>query len=112
MIVAASDPRVPLMSGGLVSKRIIGRLAAAGLAAALLLVPTVSPQTARAASFVVNSFGDTPDVSVADGMCADALGLCTLRAAIQQANFNGSATTIGFAIPGSVFSITPATPLP
>jgi len=45
-----------------------------------------SPQT----TFVVNSTVDAPDVNPGDGICADANGNCTLRAAIQEGNAAGS----------------------
>jgi uncharacterized repeat protein (TIGR01451 family)/CSLREA domain-containing protein len=40
----------------------------------------------HAATFTVDSTADTLDVSPGDGICADVSGLCTLRAAIQEAN--------------------------
>ncbi len=64
-----------------------------------------------AATFVVTSTGDGADASSADGLCADAGGNCTLRAAIEQANATAGTDTIGFAIPGTPV-ITPATALP
>lgn len=42
--------------------------------------------TARAATFTVNSSGDTSDFPIGNGVCADSLGNCTLRAAIQESN--------------------------
>ena len=41
---------------------------------------------ARAATFVVNTTGDTSDATAGDGVCADAGGMCSLRAAISEAN--------------------------
>ncbi len=41
---------------------------------------------AWSATFTVNSTADTADDDTADGICVDASGNCTLRAAIQQAN--------------------------
>ncbi len=49
---------------------------------------------ATAATFTVNSTGDTPDVDLGDGICADASGMCTLRAAIMQANALGGTNVI------------------
>lgn len=58
------------------------------LIAALLLAPmalvAVSPATA--AGFTVNSNGDAVDASPGNGACATAGGVCTLRAALQEAN--------------------------
>jgi CSLREA domain-containing protein/uncharacterized repeat protein (TIGR01451 family) len=39
-----------------------------------------------AADFLVNSFQDGADANPGDGLCATADGLCTLRAAVQEAN--------------------------
>ena len=66
-----------------------------------------------AATFVVNSAGDEPDADVTDGLCATALGSCTLRAAIEQSNASVGADTISFNILGTgVHTIAPASPLP
>ena len=45
-----------------------------------------------AGTFDVNDSGDTHDADVGDGLCADASGLCTLRAAIEEADASGSNT--------------------
>ena len=37
-------------------------------------------------NFFVNSLADAPDASPGDGICATALGDCTLRAAIEETN--------------------------
>jgi hypothetical protein len=67
-------------------------------------------------TFTVNSASDFADVNVGDGVCdADfATGnLCTLRAAIQQANVTSGVDTINFNIPGTgVKTISPQTNLP
>ncbi|MCB0637469.1 MAG: CSLREA domain-containing protein [Lewinella sp.] len=65
-------------------------------------------------TFTVNSTGDGPDVALGDGVCADNNGNCTLRAAIEEANFNaGFHDVILFQIPGNgVQTIRPASPLP
>jgi CSLREA domain-containing protein len=60
-----------------------------------------------AAVFVVDSVGDEPDADVTDGVCQTAVGTCTLRAAIEQAN------AIHFDIPGpGVHTISPTSLLP
>lgn len=74
-------------------------------------------QTAYAATTViVDSAADDPDEDLLDGICADASGQCTLRAAIQTLNAEGPDTTphqIQFDIAGTgPFTITPASPLP
>jgi len=44
----------------------------------------------RPLTFVVISSTDTVDATPGDGACADASGLCTLRAAVQEANANAA----------------------
>lgn len=51
-------------------------------------------------TFTVNSPGDTPDVAKGNGVCADSLGVCTLRAAIMEANWTKGADRIEFALTG------------
>ena len=50
-----------------------------------------------ATTFTVNSIGDGADSNLADGVCNDGTGACTLRAAIQQANADAGAEIITFA---------------
>ncbi len=74
---------------------------------------------------VVNSTADTGDGNIGDGLCntgdtnSEGATECTLRAAIQEANADGDATTITFQIPTSdpnhnsdVWTIRPVTQLP
>lgn len=69
--------------------------------------------TANAATFTVNSTGDGADAAVGDGVCADAAGACTLRAAIQESNSTAALDTVEFAIAGSgVHTFTPASAYP
>ncbi len=42
--------------------------------------------------FTVNSTADSLDANVGDGICADSNGQCTLRAAIEESNFEPAAT--------------------
>ncbi len=77
----------------------------------LLLILAFSTQ-AFATTFVVNNNGDTNDANTTDNICADSLGNCTLRAAIQQANATVSADTITFALPApTTINLTPLGPL-
>ena len=62
-----------------------------------LLSPTVS----AASTFTVNSTGDGADHNLADGICNDGTGACTLRAAIQEANSLAGDDTITFSLPPS-----------
>jgi len=67
-----------------------------GIAAALILATlSFAPVTpASAAGFTVNSSGDASDASLANPACATAANVCTLRAAIEQANFSAGADVI------------------
>ncbi len=61
-----------------------------------------TPQVLRSGPrsvFTVDSTGDNDDNAVGDGICATATGICTLRAAITEANFAADLDTIEFAIP-------------
>jgi CSLREA domain-containing protein len=63
----------------------------------------------------VNDTGDTHDVTPGDGACTDSNGKCTLRAAIEEVNAQGSATPVdvSFNIPGGgTPTITPGSALP
>lgn len=76
------------------------RRLAAGAALALLTAGLAPMSPAAAASFTVNSSGDAGDANAGNGVCATAGNVCTLRAAIQEAN----------SLPGSdVISIAPVT---
>lgn len=54
--------------------------------ALLIALLLVSYSATRAATFSVNTNGDTQDVSAGNGVCADSNGQCSLRAAITEAN--------------------------
>lgn len=76
------------------------------LAAAIVAASSAS---ASGATFAVNSTADSADPNTADNVCNDA-GVCTLRAAIQQANATAGADVILFDLGGS--TIVPGSPLP
>src|SRR6266849_5644348 len=59
--------------------------------AVLLLLPAIP---LNAATFTVNSTVDGVDSNPGDGICATALGACTLRAAVQETNALAGADTI------------------
>ncbi len=70
---------------------------------ALLIVSVLffSPSTIKqvsGATFTVNSTGDAVDANKGDGICAASDGTCTLRAAIEEANYLAGADTITFSI--------------
>jgi len=53
---------------------------------ALFCLAVTCPAIATASTFVVNSTLDAVDFNLGDGVCATSGGVCTLRAAIQEAN--------------------------
>jgi len=85
--------------GGLLLALMLGLLALAG------------PPAARAADeiFTVNSAGDDPDANPGNCQCRTSGGVCTLRAAIQEANACSGRQTIRF---NSPMQISPGTALP
>ncbi|TAK12957.1 MAG: right-handed parallel beta-helix repeat-containing protein, partial [Anaerolineae bacterium] len=64
--------------------------------------------------FIINSRLDDADASAGDGFCATAGAVCTLRAAIQEANAQGGSDpyTLSFNISGGNHTIEPTTALP
>jgi len=69
------------------------------VAVVLMLFGPLSIQTpaVRASGpYVVDLSYDAPDSNLTDGSCYDGVQGCTLRAAIQQASYDGVATTITF----------------
>src|SRR5689334_10116845 len=73
------------------------------------VVVSMTPGVARAADFTVASPTDAPDASVGDGKCAAEGGGCTLRAAVQEADATGGASTI--TLPAGRYRLTVA-PVP
>jgi len=61
----------------------------------------LEPRANAATTFTVNSTADTPNNNLADGICNDGTDVCTLRAAIQQANSVSGADTITFNLSAS-----------
>lgn len=66
--------------------------------------------SAPALTFIVNSSGDASDASPGNGVCATSGSVCTLRAAMQEANARAGADTILF--DSSIVLINPSSPLP
>lgn len=60
---------------------------------ALAVLGTLEGQ-ADAAAFLVTSTSDSPDFAPGNGFCASAAGVCTLRAAVMEANALAGADTI------------------
>ena len=70
-------------------------------------------QPTASLTFTVNTPGDDWDANVGNGICKTAAGVCTLRAAISEANAHGGPDTIAFNIPGTgVQTIQITRPLP
>jgi len=63
----------------------------------LLLMPITPAPPARAVGFTVTSPLDAPDANPGDGICATAIGVCSLRAAVQEANATLGPDTITLA---------------
>src|SRR3989442_8077572 len=59
---------------------------------------------ASAASFTINSTVDAVDASPGDGVCAEATGACTLRAAIMETNALPGTDTI--TLPAGTYTLT------
>ena len=75
----------------------------------LAVVGLGSAGTVQAATFTVNNTGDAADANTADNVCATAVAVCTLRAAIQQANVTAGTDSIRFSVAGT---ISPTSALP
>ena len=76
----------------------------------------VAPQLATTAvTFTVNTTSDTHDATPGDGICADSGGLCSLRAAIEEANADGAANpamgTTGVVLPAGTYTLSLGTSL-
>src|SRR5262245_6283633 len=85
--------------------------------AALILLVSVSiitlvyqSPTHATTTFTVNSLADTPDAAPGNTVCADANGVCTLRAAIEEANSLSGDDTINFSLTG-IINLTGALPV-
>ena len=66
----------------------------------------------QATTYTVNSAGDAADAVAGDDICATAGAVCTLRAAIEEANAHSGADAIGFSIGSGTVAISPSTLLP
>jgi len=77
------------------------------------LAATDDSVTAAAGGPLTVNYGrDGPDVSPGDGVCKAASGLCTLRAAIEEANAQSGPNVINFAIGTGLKTITLTSRLP
>ncbi|MET0645318.1 MAG: tandem-95 repeat protein [Pyrinomonadaceae bacterium] len=74
-----------------------------GLALLALCVPGLhQPHAHAATTFTVNTTGDSADTNLADNVCNDGGGNCSLRAAIQQANATAGTDTININVNGTI----------
>ena len=87
---------------GSVFKATRGVAAAAALMAAAIGVIDITP--AAAATFNINSSGDAPDADPGNGVCATSTGVCTLRAAVEEANALVGLDTIN--VPAGTYAVT------
>ncbi len=62
--------------------------------------------TTHAAAFTVDDLGDAVDFAIGDGVCDTDDGVgdgpCTLRAAVQEANFSAGPHTVDFSVAGTI----------
>ncbi len=63
----------------------------------------ISASSIKAATFVVNDFNDVVDAAAGDGICATSGAVCTLRAAITEANALAGADVI--TLPAGTYTI-------
>lgn len=84
------------------NRRMYARVVAILLFTILIVVVSQFPRAHAAATFTVNSLADTPDALLGNGVCADAGGMCTLRAAIQEANWSADSDIINFSVTGTI----------
>jgi uncharacterized repeat protein (TIGR01451 family)/CSLREA domain-containing protein len=61
--------------------------------------------SANASTYVVDDPGDASDAVTGDDACATAGGVCTLRAAIEEANAHAGADTIAFSVAGTLMPV-------
>jgi hypothetical protein len=84
--------------------------AAAGAGACLLTVGTAAwlPSAALASSltFTVDTSADAHAAHPGEGICADAAGQCTLRAALEVAAASPSGTTVSITVPAGTYGLT------
>jgi hypothetical protein len=97
---ASRRKRLVLLSGWFLAVA----AAAFSLPAALFGEPAQAAPAQPGAAYRVDSTLDAPDADPADGVCATAGGVCTLRAAVMQANFLTAPVTI--TLPAGTYRLT------
>ncbi len=95
---------------GRAGARQLRSLTAVGVGASLLTAgaAVVAPGAARAVSltFTVNSAADAHDAHPGDGICADAAGQCTLRAALEEAAASPPGSRVSIMVPAGTYDLT------
>ena len=90
--------------------RQLRRFAAAGAGACLFTTGAtgLTQGVAHAASltFTVNTTADAHDAHPGEGICADAAGQCTLRAALEVAAASPSGSTVSITVPAGTYDLT------
>src|SRR5262245_49487475 len=89
------------------SPRVIAILISCGISLAIAFAYlSVAPPAAHSmvATLTVDSTVDSVDASPGNGICADSLGRCTLRAAVMEANALGGPDTI--VLPAGTYTLT------
>jgi CSLREA domain-containing protein len=76
----------------------------ASAAAALAVLAAVEARASGPPDFTVNSTNDAHDALAGNGVCATATGVCTLRAAIEEANSAISTPTVF--VPAGLYTLT------
>jgi hypothetical protein len=71
---------------------------------AILFLTLCLSENSAAQTFIVNSTFDGVDINPGDGICADASGNCTVRAAIMEANTLAGVQTI--TLPAGIYTLT------
>ena len=72
------------------------------IALALSFASALAVRSATAATFTVNVLTDTNDTTPGDGVCADSVGKCSLRAALQEVGARSGGDTINFSLSGTI----------
>ena len=67
--------------------------------------PSAAPRDASV-TYTVNDGGDNPDANPGDNVCATTAGVCTLRAAIEEANADASSGSVQIDVSVSDISLT------
>ncbi len=76
------------------------------MVATFVVVPIAAPPAGAVTTFTVDTTLDTIDANPGDGVCADAVGDCSLRAAVIESNALGLGDTYEIVLPAGTFALT------